>query len=742
MVELKVAQDAVEKLAAAQALVDDVGKRIVAKQTSANAKDGKADLKALASHMKASRLLMEKVVKQILDEEPVDPVDPIDPVDPERPTGSLIELTGRKATDYQLRTKVRAGKVVDTGSIKAALVSAKFGDVLMLKPGIYRGNYVLAKAGVKITHADPNRPPVMDGKIDVTVDSCAIEGLIFEGDTAIKVSLQGDRCRVAGNWIRNRTRDDAAGCIVDIGARNLIEDNLIENCVGVAIQTGTWAQKPDRNEGWYRRNVIRRMKAGQAQGSDVIAIGLNWAGQNNIAGCVVEQNIIEDCEGAGGDIIAQQSSGNIVGANLIRRSGRLRMRGGKGNVLVRNVNEDSAIAFGGQGTQAWGNRSPKIEVLAGDHAGGEAKDGTGAATNCLAVANVGTLVVGVTAARGEAVRVSGLRIEGHQGDVEGDLEGVEISDDVVVIVPQVDVPGDHSIGPDAYWLIDPEEPEEPEEPDGPDEPEEPEEPGDQVEGWDYSLDNLPGGGVRAEGRRIVKAQTFTNSSWMGQGNTDFIDCRFVGEASTSSDRIEANIRLINPTFENNQGHSVSPGGQKYVLYINMGHHERRLGFVVYGAKFKNCSGKEFLEAKGFDPKIINCDFSGAKFGNGIRIRHGLEALITGNKGLRQVTLRSHHHAVVNNPGAKVVAYSGDLPGNIEQWGPMRSRATQGKMQRAEHCYIAGVASVDLGFHYGEKQKRYPACEIVVAPGTKVNIILEQGVQTRLLKDFEAVLNLG
>jgi hypothetical protein len=714
MIDLRAAQDAVKKLAAAQGLVDDVDKRIVAKQSIANVKDGKADLRALASNMVASRALMEKVVQQILGEDPDEPDEPDIPVPP---AGSLIELTGRKATDYQLRTKVRAGKAVDTGSIKAALASAEPGDVVMLKTGVYRGNYILAKAGVKITHADPHRLPVMDGKIDVMADNCAIEGLIFEGDTAIKVSLQGNKCRVAGNWIRKRTRDDAAACIVDSGKRNLIEDNLIEDCVGAAIQVGTWAQKPNGNEGWYRRNVIRRMKSGRAQGSDVIAIGLNWAGQNNVAGCVVEQNLIENCEGAGGDIIAQQSSGNVVGANVIRHSGRLRMRGGKGNKLVRNVNEDSAIAFGGQETQAWGNRGSKIEVLAGDHAGGEAKDGTGAAKNCLAAGNAGALVVGATTSRGEAVRVSGLRVEGHQGDLEGDLEGVDVQDDISVDIPDVGVPGDHSIGPDAYWSLEPDEPNEPDE-------------GEWI-----------GGPPGANGRKLIKDQDFSGRGSMSMSsyvNTDFLNCKLPALTGTPG----VGNRLLGCLME-----SIKGTGEHglHLIYLNngKGKEDEDNKFVCQRLRVRNCTATNIFEFKGFDAVIADCiQEDDCKIPESVRERHGSRLICIRNKGFTRISVRGYCHWIEDNEGAEVALRSGTYPSRWKDWSKFW-KPGDGGYPCAELVYVGpGNGPVILGDASTDHDNQ-PARRCIIHPDAKIaREGKNEGTDRRALKDFKELLQLG
>ena len=287
---------------------------------------------------------------------------------------------------------------------------------------------------------------------------------------------------------------------------------------------------------------------------------------------------------------------------------------------------------------------------------------------------------------------------------------------------------------------DPDGPE-PDDPDLPDEPDDPDEPGGQVEGWHYGENDLPGGDAESGGRKVVREHTITNDAWMGQGNTDYVKCIFDGAAATDNDRIADNIRLIDCTIKDNPGHTVANGKHRYLFYINMGHKEQHLGFVIFGGKVIGCSGTEFMESKGFDPQIINVDFSGSKFANGIRIRHGLNALITGCKGLKKATLRGHSHAVVNCPGTLVIAYAGNLPGYYKDWGPMHKAGGGNNMQRVEDSYIAGVGSVSLGFAYGTNDK-YPAKGIVLAPDQKFTPLKHEGTQKKLLKSFSEVCKLG
>jgi hypothetical protein len=147
-----------------------------------------------------------------------------------------------------------------------------------------------------------------------------------------------------------------------------------------------------------------------------------------------------------------------------------------------------------------------------------------------------------------------------------------------------------------------------------------------------------------------------------------------------------------------------------------------------------------LEAKGFNPMVINCDFSGMNVRGGVRIRHGLYALIVGNKKLKQITLRSHNHAAVNNPDSTVTMYSGTLPGNIDLWGPMHIAGGGNNMQRCECSYAAGNKLVKMGFVFGGALK-YGAKANVVHPDQKVQELQHEGYRKMVLDTFEDVKKL-
>jgi hypothetical protein len=739
MTAVQTALKADDKFEVAQELIDDVVKRIVAKQAEKSVKAGRAAAAKLKKSISEGRTLLRAAIKDM--EEPDEP----DVPDPVPQGATLLEMAGRKPGDYLLRSRSRAGKTVDTRTIKAALAEAKRGDVLQLKAGTYHGNYVLAASGVKITFADKKNRPVMNGRIDVTGNDDAIEGLVFDGDTAVKIYLGGKHNRVAGNWIRNRTREDAAACIVDAGYRNLVENNLIENSVGAAIQTGTWETPPDDNQGWYRNNIIRGLTAGKAQGSDPIAVGLNYGGQKRVGGCVVEGNVIEGCDGSEGDVIAQKSSGNIVGANRVRRSGSLRMRGGKSNVLALNVVEDGSIAFGGSLTLALGNEAPRIDVLAGDHDADEAGEGVGAAKNCRAVLNRGKLVVGsIPGSRAPSVPVRGLLVEAHQGSIEGDPEAFEeVLEATEFKLPDIKAPDVETIGPDFYWDNEPDTtPIDP--------PIDP--PPPPIEGKEWWKDEVWGGDIGSGNRRVIegdKAQ-FIGKPPSFSENTDYVNPVFAkfntaasGRGEYIGERIPTGVRLINPTFEN-----IDAAG--YFIYLNHGHDEEKnqLFLVIAGGHATNVrAGKAFAEVKG---SVYLCDGlevdQNCKFGQYWRHRHGRQGVVRGGKSHGEIAAKAWCF-FADVPGCSGQSWAGILPprfkGGIDGgWGRLHggtdSAFAGGAWQCTEGMYFGpGLKEVRVGikaFSVEEKNK-YPAFDNIVHPSHEGQVKFEKH-QGTIYKELE------
>jgi hypothetical protein len=245
--------------------------------------------------------------------------------------------------------------------------------------------------------------------------------------------------------------------------------------------------------------------------------------------------------------------------------------------------------------------------------------------------------------------------------------------------------------------------------------------------WKITLDDL-GGPAGSGGRKVVSGETFSDPGWMKQANTDYVECTLTGEA-LQSDQIAERIRLINATFKSLKPWAPGGSNSTFGFYINLGKQgELRHGLVIFGGKVIGLKATEFMETKGFDPKIIGLDLTESpEIEGGIRVRHGAEALIVGCPGLKQVTLRGHHHGVVDCPQATVRALAGNLPGEFSKWRPMRppGHGAPAKLQRAERCYAADVKIVLIGDKTNETVP-FPALACMVSPGQARQLLAQEG----------------
>lgn len=259
-------------------------------------------------------------------------------------------------------------------------------------------------------------------------------------------------------------------------------------------------------------------------------------------------------------------------------------------------------------------------------------------------------------------------------------------------------------------------------------------------GWTYTLANLPGGAVGSGSRVVVSGQTFRDTSWMKAANRDYVSCRIIGTAATDTEDIAKNIRLINCTVEDNSGHTVSDGHSKYIFYINLGQKELAQGFLMFGGAFLRCSGTEFFETKGFDPMLINVDCRGSPgITDGFRLRHGAQGMIVGCRGLKEITVRAHHFACVNNPESRVELLAGSLPSRIEDWLPKRVPGGGANWQRAEVCYVEGARSVRVGLAASDLERRYPALNNIIHPAqNNVTLSVETGTRRAVLANYAAL----
>jgi hypothetical protein len=287
------------------------------------------------------------------------------------------------------------------------------------------------------------------------------------------------------------------------------------------------------------------------------------------------------------------------------------------------------------------------------------------------------------------------------------------------------------------WVESLDDAEEPEEP--PVDPEEPEDPGHPAAGWAFGLANVLGG-TSGKGIEVVPNQVFRDTRWMRTPNRRYVNVRIEGTAATDSEDIADNVQLVNFVFADNKGHSVSDSGMKYILYLNPGRQEKKSGLVMLNGQVVNCSGTEFLEDKGHDFKGANIDFSRSPgITGGIRIRFGTQVQLLNMSGLKYITGRGHHSAVLNCPRTTVRLWSGNLDGDIRNWLSQQKEG-KGKYQRAQCWYVAGCKHVEVG-RPTTKQDTMPALNNIVAPGQSFKEFVAKGTQKKALGSFKELLAL-
>lgn len=249
--------------------------------------------------------------------------------------------------------------------------------------------------------------------------------------------------------------------------------------------------------------------------------------------------------------------------------------------------------------------------------------------------------------------------------------------------------------------------------------------------WKLGLEDF-GGPIRANAKRGL---TLDDPGWMKQAETDWVDCTLTGKA-LQSDELAEGIRLINPTFKGIE--PWAPGGSNatFGFYINLGKAaEYRRRFVIFGGRVIGLKATEFMESKAIDEAVIGLDFTESPdLEGGFRVRHGAYVLIANCPGLKRVTLRGHHHAVVDCPAAVVSMLAGDLPGNRAEWikkRPAGMHHPEFAYQRAEICYAAGVKAVNVGFKV-QNNTPYAALRCMTPPGQAHTLLTQEGWQERAL----------
>jgi hypothetical protein len=243
----------------------------------------------------------------------------------------------------------------------------------------------------------------------------------------------------------------------------------------------------------------------------------------------------------------------------------------------------------------------------------------------------------------------------------------------------------------------------------PDEPDEPDPP--SPAGWQTVPNKtFSGGEVERELSGPFKKRRYVNCTfqdWSGKtllhgplgSGIELHNCRFL--------RLKSDMALFFP------GDSAATSRDNY-------------GLKFINPYFEDCEGPDLFEVKCSDVELVNGRFVRCK--GGYRGRHGENHRVINCKGLARVKLRCGPHTVVNCPDAEVVAYAGNLFGKKGEWEDDHDAGGGHNMQCCYAARIANVKRVALGFHFGEGDKKYPATDCVIAPGTPVDPILHRGTR--------------
>jgi hypothetical protein len=205
-------------------------------------------------------------------------------------------------------------------------------------------------------------------------------------------------------------------------------------------------------------------------------------------------------------------------------------------------------------------------------------------------------------------------------------------------------------------------------------------------------------------------------SLSGAKNRAYVNCTFENYTGTVAHGNCGNgVRFVNCTFRNLKGnpHSLFFPGD------SAGTSSDNYGLKWINCRFENCGDdKDLFEFKCSGSELVNCTFQNCK--GGVRIRHGVGTKIINCTGLTKVKVRCGPHYIVNCPQADVVLYAGNLPG--VNWESLHIPGGGHNMQCAYRAQVANVKSVQLGYHFGDNDKKYPATECNIARGVPTKVI--------------------
>ncbi len=309
---------------------------------------------------------------------------------PSRSIRELLHFALLGALLPLLEIPAALAKDIPVGNIKAlqaALEIAQPGDNLILDDGEYRDEKILVRghgtqgAPITLKAATPGKAVITGSSIlRIGGEYIAVEGLLFENpgpnvSDLIQFRIDSDElasnCRLTNCAVRSTVPNDGSSesrWLGLYGSNNRVDHCSFEGKSDKGTTFVVWLGYGGEARHQIDHNYFgHREKLGK-NGGETIRIGDSKTSLLT-AGCVVEHNLFEKCNGET-ECISNKSCGNIYRYNtFLEVSGTLTLRHGNGCLVERNVFLGNA-ARGTGGVRIIGEdhvvRENYLEKLAGD----------------------------------------------------------------------------------------------------------------------------------------------------------------------------------------------------------------------------------------------------------------------------------------------------------------------------------------------------------------------------------------
>lgn len=214
---------------------------------------------------------------------------------------------------------------------------------------------------------------------------------------------------------------------------------------------------------------------------------------------------------------------------------------------------------------------------------------------------------------------------------------------------------------------------------------------------------------------IVKDQLY-DQSFALDADTVYLRCVWQGlTVPVNYGPLARGVSLVNCTFRNI--HLARDADQRHLFYVNNGHREAPpTELYIDGLTLDDCEAAAAFEFKASAITIRDStQKSNCKFAQTVRLRHGKDHQVYNCTGFGEIASRGWKKWFVNNPGAKIKLWSGNLPARYDQWSDMHVPGGGQNMQCCEGAYVEQCGSVHVGAASSNVNNTYPALNCVVDP---------------------------